>query len=270
MMLAGLNFNNNMSLMLVFLLFGMAQVVLYKTFLNLKDVVIDQVHASPVFVGEQYHVRLQLTASSRRYQIQVAMNESQDTANIMTKAGQWQLAGESKRRGYQKLPRLKLLTRYPLGLVTVWAYCQPQSAVLIYPRPEQPCPPFPTHGGLDGPDVTVFQGDEMDDLRPYQSGDPIRDIAWKKSAQGQGVFVKKYHLKQGKELLFNYSQIPLTDVEARLSRLTAWVVAADKQALNYQLKLPNYSSRMGHGERHYHDCLTALALFGQGGEPWPE
>src|SRR5690554_2251426 len=52
MMLAGLNFNNNMSLMLVFLLFGVAQVILYKTFFNLRNVTLEQVHATPVFVGE--------------------------------------------------------------------------------------------------------------------------------------------------------------------------------------------------------------------------
>lgn len=266
MMLAGLNFNNNMSLMLVFLLFGVAQVILYKTFFNLRNVTLEQVHATPVFVGERYRLRLQLSAPTDRYQIQVNMDDSVDTANILHQSGQWQLAADAEHRGYQTVSRLKLLTRYPLGLVTVWAYCQPKATVLVYPRPEQPCPPFAHHGGVEGPDSSVVQGDEMDDLRDYQSGDPIRDIAWKKSAQGQGVFVKKYHVKQGRELCFNYSQLTLKNPEARLSRLTAWVVAAEKQSLNYQLKLPQFDSNMGRGERHYHECLTALALFGRGGE----
>ncbi len=265
MMLAGLNFNNNMSLMLVFLLFGLAQVILYKTFFNLKNVVIDQVHAAPVFAGERYTLRLQLLAPTDRYQIQVKMDESVDTANILHQSGQWQLAADAEQRGYQPLPRLKLLTRYPLGLVTVWAYCQPKATVLVYPRPEQPCPPFAHHGGVEGPDSSVVQGDEMDDLRDYQSGDPIRDIAWKKSAQGQGTYVKKYHLTQGRELCFDYHQLSFKDMEARLSRLAAWVVAAEKQSLTYQLKIPQFDSGMGRGERHYHECLTALALLGRGG-----
>ena len=266
MMLAGLNFNNNMSLMLVFLIFGVAHVVLYKTFFNLKNVVIDQVHAAPVFVGEDYSLRLQLTAATQRYQIQVEMADSADMANIVNNSGQWQLSAAAEQRGRQPLPRLTLLTRYPLGLVTVWAYCQPQASVLVYPRPEQPCPPFPQHGGSGGPDSSSLQGDEMDDLRDYRSGDPIRDIAWKKSAQGQGVFVKQYHLKQGRELCFDYNRLNLNGVESRLSRLTAWVVAAEQQSLTYQLKLPQFDSGMGFGDRHYHDCLTALALFGRGGD----
>ena len=105
----------------------------------------------------------------------------------------------------------------------------------------------------------------MDDLRDYQSGDPIRDIAWKKSAQGQGTYVKKYHLTQGRELCFDYHQLSFKDMEARLSRLAAWVVAAEKQSLTYQLKIPQFDSGMGRGERHYHECLTALALLGRGG-----
>lgn len=267
MMLAGLNFNNNMSLMLVFLLFGVAQVALYKTFLNLKDVIINQVHAAPVFLGEAYQLNVQLIAMNQSYQIEVAMEDLKEAVNIVSKSAQCQLSGESKQRGYQPLSRLKIVTRYPLGLVTVWAYCLPNAKVLIYPRPETPCPPFPRHGGQDGRDSTVILGDEMDDLKSYQAGDPIRDIAWKKSAQGQGIFVKKYHLKQGQELCFDYNQMNLNDIEARLSRLTAWIVEASKLSLNYQLKLPQFESRMGRGERHYHDCLTALALFGQGGVP---
>jgi uncharacterized protein (DUF58 family) len=265
MMLAGLNFNNNMSLMLVFLLFGMGQVILYKTFLNLKDVEINQVNAAPVFLGEDISLKIQLNAQRPQYQIALSSNNGEAVDNLDKGSGQWNLRIESEHRGYQILPRIKILTRYPLGLATVWAYCQPRASALVYPRPEQPCPAFPLHGGMDGPETSVIQGDEMDDLRSYQSGDPIRDIAWKKSAQGQGTFVKKYHLKQGKELCFDYSQLNLTDIEARLSRLAAWVVEAEHQALIYQLILPQFDSGPGRGERHYHDCLTALALFGRGG-----
>lgn len=266
MMLAGLNFNNNMSLMLVFLLFGIGQVTLYKTFLNLKDVVINQVHAAAVFLGEPINLKIQLTAQRQRYQIRLSCEHDEAVNNIEQGSAQWIVRIDSLKRGYQRLPRIKLYTRYPLGLVTVWAYCQPREQVLVYPRPEQPCPPFPQHGGIDGPDVSVLQGDEMDDLRPYQSGDPIRDIAWKKSAQGLGVFVKKYHLKQGKELEFDFSQLNLKDLERRLSRLTAWVVEAEHQALRYRLKLPQFDSGIGRGERHYHDCLSALAVFVPGGD----
>ncbi len=265
MMLAGLNFNNNMSLMLVFLLFGVGQVILYKTFLNLKDVVINQVHATPVFLGEDIDLKVQLNARRQHYQIVLVSDNDETAANLDGGSAQWNLRIKSQHRGYQAVPRIKILTRYPLGLVTVWAYCQPKEQVLVYPRPEQPCPAFPQHGGIDGPDTSVIQGDEMDDLRSYQSGDPIRDIAWKKSAQGQGTFVKKYHLKQGKELCFDYSQLNLKDIEKRLSRLTAWVVEAEQQTLTYQLKLPQFDSGMGRGERHYHECLTALAVFGPGG-----
>lgn len=267
MMLAGLNFNNNMSLMLVFLLFGLAHVALYKTFLNLKDVVLSKVHSDAVFLGEALVLKLQLTAPKIRYQIAAMTEDSRDCQDLTKNASLWQLEVLSQRRGYQALPRLKLMTRYPLGLFTVWAYCHPKESALIYPRPEKPLPPFPQHGGIDGRQSTRLKGDEMDSLRHYYQGDPIRDIAWKKSAQTQETFVKEYHLKQGRELLFDYQQVHLTDSESRLSRLTAWVVAAEQQQLNYQLSLPDYVSAMSRGDNHYHSCLKALALFRVGGVP---
>ena len=266
MMLAGLNFNNNMSLMLVFLLFGVAQVALYKTFLNLKDVVIAKIHSDAVFLGESLVLKLQLTAAKERHQIVVSCDASSDCQDLNKSTGLWQLQVASQKRGYQSLPRLKLMTRYPLGLFTVWAYCQPKESALIYPRPEQPLPAFPQHGGIDGSQSSRLKGDEMDSLRHYHQGDPIRDIAWKKSAQTQQTYVKEYHLKQGRELLFDYQQVYLTDSESRLSRLTAWVVAAEQQQLNYQLSLPGFTSTMSRGDSHYHNCLKALALFRVGGD----
>ncbi len=265
MMLAGLNFNNNMSLMLVFLLFGVAHVALYKTFLNLKDVVVSKVHCDAVFLGEKLVLKLQLKASKKCFQIVVMAENSSDCQDLNKNASLWQLEVTSQRRGYQALPRLKLMTRYPLGLFTVWAYCHPKESALVYPRPEKPMPAFPQHGGSDGSQSTRLKGDEMDSLRHYSQGDPVRDIAWKKSAQTQETYVKEYHLRQGRELLFDYQQVHLADSESRLSRLTAWVVDAEQQQLNYRLSLPGFVSAMSRGDSHYHSCLKALALFRVGG-----
>ncbi len=49
-------------------------------------------------------------------------------------------------------------------------------------------------------------------------------------------------------------------VEARLSRLCAWVLQADRLGLDYGLRLPGNEVRPGSGEAHKRRCLEALAL----------
>ena len=266
MMLAGLNFNNNMTLMLVFLLFGLAQVILHKTFFNLRNIRMEQIHAEPAHLGEPAEIRVQLNADNQKYQIQTSNALSQDVTDIDQSPAQLHALVMTTQRGWQALDRIKILTRYPMGLFTVWAYCTPAVSILVYPKPEQPCPPFPNHGGLEGDLQTPVKGEEISGIRNYHPGDPIRDIAWKKSAQSDQTWVKQFNQTQGKHLRFDFSQFSMNNVELKLSRLTAWVLAADQQQLEYQLTLPGFTSAMSSGEQHKHQCLQALALFQAGGD----
>jgi len=54
-----------------------------------------------------------------------------------------------------------------------------------------------------------------------------------------------------------------TDAEARLSILTAWVIAADRQQLVYSLNLPGEQVVPGSGQTHRAKCLELLALYKQ-------
>ncbi len=261
MMLAGLNFNNNMSLMLVFLLFGLAQVVLYQTFFNIRNLRLEHVNAEPVFLGEDITLQIQLGADHDKWQIRSENDLSTDVTNITQEASQFRALTQSQHRGWQAVDRLKFLTRYPLGLFTCWVYCTPNAQVLVYPKPETPCPNFPHHGGEDGEKSTLVKGEELSSIRAYQQGDPIRDIAWKKTAQSDQTWVKEFHQIQGQHLLFDFTQMNLNNTEAKLSRMTAWVIAAEQQGANYQILLPGFDSGMGTGDAHKHQCLKALALY---------
>ncbi len=264
MMMAGLNFNNNMSLMLVFLLFGLAQVALYRTFFNIRNLIFEHIAAKPVFLGDEIQLEITLAADSPKWQIQATTQKSSDVNNVVNATEKWQLALASKKRGWQDIPRIKFFTRYPFGLFTVWAYCIPEAAVLVYPKPEKPCPEFPHHGGSDGDKTNLSKGDELSSIRAYQQGDPIRDIAWKKSAQSNQTWVKEFHQLQGQNLRFDFTQMHSGSIEFKLSRITAWVLNAGMQQAEYQVILPDFDSGMSSGEWHQNKCLKALALFQSG------
>lgn len=264
MMMAGLNFNNNMSLMLVFLLFGLAQVALYRTFFNIRNLIIEHVAAKPVFLGDDIHLEITLAADNLKWQIQAVLQNRFDVTDIAGQPSKLHLTLTSTQRGWQPVPRIKFFTRYPFGLFTIWTYCIPEAAVLVYPKPEKPCPEFPHHGGLDGDKTNLLKGDELSSIRAYQQGDPIRDIAWKKSAQSNQTWVKEFHQLQGQNLLFDFSQIVTGSNEFKLSRITAWVLQAESQQAEYQVVLPGFDSCMSSGDLHKNKCLKALALFQTG------
>jgi uncharacterized protein (DUF58 family) len=54
---------------------------------------------------------------------------------------------------------------------------------------------------------------------------------------------------------------PALGLEARLSRLAGWVLAAERSGAHYGLRLPGTEIAPGCGELHRGVCLEALALY---------
>jgi uncharacterized protein (DUF58 family) len=82
------------------------------------------------------------------------------------------------------------------------------------------------------------------------------------AARTDELSVKLFEATGGGDLVLDFDQLPAQlDVEAKLSRLTAWINAAETQQLRYGLHLPDASIELGGGAEHRARCLTALALF---------
>jgi uncharacterized protein (DUF58 family) len=146
----------------------------------------------------------------------------------------------------------------------VW---RPAAQVLVYPAPEPGTPPLPPgepHSGGTGSapshGTTDFEG-----VRAYRRGDPIKLVVWKKAAQalasGSNALISRdAQQTQRHELWLDHLFTGLPDPEARLSRLTAWVLQADRLGLDYGLRLPGQEVPQGNGPAQRRRCLEALAL----------
>jgi uncharacterized protein (DUF58 family) len=53
-------------------------------------------------------------------------------------------------------------------------------------------------------------------------------------------------------------------LEAGLSRLAGWVLAAERGGVHYGLRLPGAEIAPGRGDAHRRACLEALALYQSG------
>ncbi len=81
--------------------------------------------------------------------------------------------------------------------------------------------------------------DDFAGLRAHRSADSPRHVAWKALARGGPMLTKEFAAGQGRELLLDWERLPPElDDERRLSRLTAWVLAAEREGRRYALALP--------------------------------
>ncbi|MET0731626.1 MAG: hypothetical protein ABW054_01015, partial [Casimicrobiaceae bacterium] len=77
-----------------------------------------------------------------------------------------------------------------------------------------------------------------------------------------GWYTKSFDGAQGGgPIVLDWHAMPQLGVEARLSRLTAWVLAAERAARPFALIVPGFELRAGQGREHHRAALTALALF---------
>ncbi|MEO5732978.1 MAG: DUF58 domain-containing protein [Rubrivivax sp.] len=203
-----------------------------------------------------------------------APTEGQTTAHLSLTASQ---------RGWQPLPALVLETVFPLGLFRAWSVWRPAARLLAWPRPEHPAPALPPADAAAGDSRHARRGanSELDGVRPWRRGDSMRQVAWKKVARSGELVSRETAGQPPRELLLDWSAAspgsfassvshdahdardaraaPLDDAEQRLSRLTAWVLQAEKSGLAFALRLPARRLPMGLGQAQQRAALDLLA-----------
>jgi uncharacterized protein (DUF58 family) len=162
---------------------------------------------------------------------------------------------------------LRIETRFPFGLFRAWAVWRPASRVLVYPKPESPPPPLPFAQAIAGDPTaqTRMPGSETEGVRSYRRGDALKLVLWKKSARsldaGGELVARDTSSATRRELWFDEQLTALSNVEARLSRLAAWVLVADRASERYGLRLAGRELPPGSGDAQRRLALEALALW---------
>lgn len=210
-----------------------------------------QVHNASSFARTGFRVRLGLTT--------LVMN----LPPLDSATGQIRLLAPV--RGWMPLPLVQLEGMDPLGLFSLTRTEKAVvEALLVYPAPEAAPPMWPTQGTQQTASVRRRAGtEEYRGLRPYQRGDLRGQIAWKRGELPDGsLLVKELESPQGTLATFDWRTISgQLDTEARVSRLTAWVLGAERQGVAYHLVLPGMLDSTGTGSLHAQKCLTALAIY---------
>jgi uncharacterized protein (DUF58 family) len=271
-MLAGsVSYGLSLGFGLTFLLGSVAIVSVLHAYRNLAELNVSLARAEPVFAGEIacFPVHLENSSRQARFSIGISRNGREQGFADIASGGQATLALRipTSRRGVLRAGRFTVFTRYPIGLFFAWAPVELEAVCVVYPQPDDaPLPAPPRHAPL-GEFAAAGNGDEdFSGLRPYQPGDSPRRIAWKASLRGETLLTKTFAGQAKDEMWLDWNDLPAhLGIEARLSRLTSWVLRADRSGLCYGLRLPGRQWAPAAGEQHRQRCLEALARFGDDG-----
>lgn len=263
MLLGALNYGNNPALLLTCLLGAAAGASVFAGFRTLSGLTLAQLHAGESRARHPFTLHLHFAAGARA-RASLRLRRGDATAAFALAAdsiGEATLQLPPAPRGWFRPGRVRVWTEYPLGLFQLWSWLHPDVRFLVYPAPESPPPPLPAGSGRHGEQVNRGDSEEHAGLRDYRSTDALRLIAWKASVRHDSLLVRDVERQAGEALVLDHASLAGLDAEARISRLAAWVGAAESAQRAYLLRLPDETIGPGVGARQRHACLRALALL---------
>lgn len=291
MLIGALNYNLGLGFALTFFTGACAVADMFLTTRNLAGLTLAPGRTVAVFAGDEAQFELHLHNPTRRdrYAIRLGFEvaphaTAADTGARDAAAGAPGIAADvpagattavvlsapTSARGMLAAPRIRLAASFPLGLFRAWAYWKPAPpvlSVLVYPAPETPPVPLPSHGAASEDGHGAVGLDNFAGIRSYQQGDPLRHLAWRQIARhdpalGGQLVTKQFDGGAVAELALDFAALPAhLDLELRLSRLTQWVLQAEARALPYRLTIAGHTHGPALGDAHRAACLRALALY---------
>jgi len=273
LLVASINYQLNLGYVLTFMLAGSGIVSMHLTHNTLRGLTLHMKPVAPVFAGDAAGLELVLSSpGGARHGIGMKIESASGTTLTwvdVPSGGQAsaRVSFVPASRGRHEVPTLSIETRFPLGLFRAWAVWRPSGDALVYPKPERPPAALPSAQPMPGGPTPLrhSQGADIEGVRAYRRGDPLKLVFWRKAAKSMetgGELVSRDTSASGQhELWLEWAACGALPSEERLSRLTAWVLAAERAGIHYGLRLPGSDLARGHGDTHRRACLEALALW---------
>jgi uncharacterized protein (DUF58 family) len=286
MLIAAINYQNNMSYALTFLLANLFVVAVLHSYANLSGLTISALGADEAFAGQRSAFRLRLSAGNRRghYALQIGWPEPKKTRQrrrfwrgllsspAMAALEEVDLEADTQRelrlylpvgeRGWYRPGRLRIESVYPLGLLRCWTWVDLDLKALVYPAPIASAEPASVEGGADeGQQLAGTGDDEFAGIRDYREGDSPRRVHWKGVARGQAMQSKEYASVASDARWLDWSQFAGLNRERRLSALCYWVLEYHRREMEFGLRLPGTELVPARGDQQRDRALRALALY---------
>jgi len=270
----GTNYQNNLILLFSYILASFFITVMLHTFFNLSGLEITAEDEYRLFSQQEGDIKLRLLSDRNKNALSFSFDTNEYLLTDILRGNHVVHVDYSpKKRGLYNIERMKIVSQYAFGLFNCWSYLQFSSQIIAYPKPIEitqsqfdhllslakqhqevsPASPLKTSG--------YMQGDDFSELRRYQMGEPISQVAWKSVAKGQPWMSKHYESESSDKLVFSLNQISEPNIEIKLGILCFVLLSLQRNHIEYGLKLDNVDVLPASSDEHLQRCLTLLAEY---------
>lgn len=266
LLIGSINYSLSLGYLVTFLLASLGNIAMLHTWRNLLHLQISILNSKAVFAGDMAEIIVKIAEANNRprYVIGAYFNQQAEVIdNINANDAQlYNISLATQKRGLQSLPKLTLYTEFPLNLLHAWAIVESPFQLLVYPKPAESIHQhlLSANDNTQGHSQLHKGDDDFSGHKNYQLGDSPSRVDWKASSRGIGMYTKLYSGAGIHTLWLDWAETQ-GDTEKRISQLTRWVIDAHAAQETYGLKLPNTMLPPNNTEPHYHQALSALALF---------
>ena len=262
----GVNYANSLILSLTFLMISLFMVSMLYTYRNLVGLRVEAGRAENGFAGDSVLLALSLTRTGKRTHEAVEFIWDgvvrQRIDLFKEESIPVYLSLPVKKRGYYRLSRLKIETRYPVGLFKAWSWVQLEMSCWVYPRPVRDRSEINKIASGDGHVMSHEAGlDDFAGLRRYIPGDSLKQVDWKTLARSAQLYTKTFVQSVDEDIWLDWQNFPYATTEARLSALCYDILYWSAQNQPFGLKLPGFEKKPDRGVIHQQQCLEALAKY---------
>lgn len=267
LLLAAINYENNMLFALAFIIVGLFLVCILHTYTNLAGLNLRHLGAEAVFSGHHAEFKFLLTRAGDRQYHSIALGWPESdlavTSLVDEHNSKVSLFVPVEQRGRMKMGRLKVESRYPLGIFRAWTWLDFNANCLVYPKPlnafDQAAATTATH---DSGNYLLADGnEEFAGFAAYQPGDSLNLISWRNVARGLPTMTEQYQSAADRRVWIEWRDEDRSRVELALSRMCFQVLQADNNRIEYGLRLPGTELVPAVGAGHRLRALESLALF---------
>lgn len=263
--LLGTNYQNNLILALSYFQISIFTVCILHTYHNLSGLKICYLSAQNVHCGESSNIKFSFECSGKKSVNHVIIYFAYELKNTFDfKHGEVHcetVLHPTHRRGRHELLRLRVESRFPMGLIKCGSWLRFDSTFLAYPK-EQACdfPALSAHQQETGEYQVTRERQEFYGFRSYAPGDTMSAIAWKQWAKGRGLLSITYANPDSPLVDLGWDQFYSGDKEQALSELCYWTRRLHEQGDTYYLVLPNQKIKIDASDASLERALSALAL----------
>ena len=264
----GTNYQNNLIIGLSFLLASLFNTCIIYSYKNLAGLSLSSSSPPQAYAGETLVFPIKL--SSKQVQFEVVISYPNNQVNVVKvieeEAQVSLLQFKNLSRGRVFPGRLKIESRYPLGLCRAWSHIDLDNQLIVFAKPIESQSEL---SSLDTDDIsnTLDKGihvqgvDEFKGLRQHIPGESLKQIAWKQLAQGRGMLSKEFQQPQGQPLWLTLDNLGSLDIEERISKLTWSIDKLSERGRIFGLVIGQHKIPPSDGESHRLVCQQTIALL---------